>query len=202
MALTVDRVAHGCCVADRLPCSSTTDVPIQGRRVPTCARLQAAERSLVSRERTPAAWQYVMERVEGWGLEALKRTCLFSSKSISDLPGPVCTWPFNRSLINKCCRYHPKKVKSKVGSNGRRARTCEEALFGIAGDMTDVTKMYNNDEKGPRSFEQKPLLLIDGDGPYSGIRRMDRPFGTSSKRYWALFVFVMLSIVQNIVSDN
>lgn len=51
--------------------------------------------------------------------------------------------------------------------------------------------------------EKKPLLLNDDEGgappPYVGVGEMDRPFGTSSMRYWALFVFVALSVTQNIV---
>lgn len=51
--------------------------------------------------------------------------------------------------------------------------------------------------------EKRPLLLNDGEGgappPYVGVGEMDRPFGTSSMRYWALFVFVALSVTQNIV---
>lgn len=51
--------------------------------------------------------------------------------------------------------------------------------------------------------EKRPLLLNNGEGgappPYVGVGEMDRPFGTSSMRYWALFVFVALSVTQNIV---
>ena len=47
------------------------------------------------------------------------------------------------------------------------------------------------------NYEKKPLLLNINDE--TGIGSMDRPFGTSAMRYWALFVFVMLSVVQNIV---
>eukprot|EP00729_Bicosta_minor_P003293 gene3293-28038_t len=50
--------------------------------------------------------------------------------------------------------------------------------------------------------EKRPLLLNDDEGgappPYVGVGEMDRPFGTSSMRYWALFVFVALSVTQNI----
>lgn len=131
----------------------------------------------------------LMERVEGWELKALTRTCLFSLEQDLGLAGPVCIQIF----------FSPRKVRVGLHTNDARARA--RRRLSVSRDMT--TKMYNHDEQGPRTFEQKPLLLIvDGDGPYSGIGRMNRPFGTSSKRYWALFVFVMLSIVQNIVSDK